>query len=176
VLYGAFYFDATHLFTPPHKELHFLPRTFPCVSFGFGCDTCWLTSSALSAILVLSTLKWKVGREGREWVKRCGLRVCKNKTINMASSVKFRPRFGTRNLWETRLELKAENSLRISDVDLRNTNKCLWLELLCRLCSWAHENERMRGIYQLALHSNESLNLLPPFTQSLRKPTVLGAS
>jgi len=38
------YFDVSFLFTTQHKELHFLSWTFPCISFGFGCDTCWLTT------------------------------------------------------------------------------------------------------------------------------------
>jgi len=43
VLYGVLYFDVTFLFTPWNKEVHFLSWTFPCIYFGFSCDTCWLT-------------------------------------------------------------------------------------------------------------------------------------
>jgi len=42
-MYGFLYFDKTFLYTPSHKELRFSYKTFSCISYGCGCDTCWLT-------------------------------------------------------------------------------------------------------------------------------------
>jgi len=42
-MYGLLYFDKTFLYTPPHNQLRFSYKTFSCISYGCGCDTCWVT-------------------------------------------------------------------------------------------------------------------------------------
>jgi len=69
VLYGMLYFDVTFLFTPRHEELHFFSWTFPCLSFDFGCDTCWPTDVIRVERCTRSLYLENESRRGKERVK-----------------------------------------------------------------------------------------------------------